>query len=627
MDEEDFREAEESRQLQSASDFAGFGTEDDEKRKGAFMEIFRPLEETVGFKLLKRMGWKEGQGIGPRVRRTANLADEGEEKKNNGPSDSTHLFAPDDVPMISFSHKTDRKGLGYEGELAAETDARKPSSIHAPQPGPDEGRDGNGLSLGSKLTRRGKTSAFGVGVLNEDGSDEDDPYSMGPQISYSRTIGGDKKPTKKAASIAGSANPLLKNKPVFVSKKLSALKGGFRKCHDGRLPLDGFVLGHDLDSFSNMSLQEYTPPEIPQGWKSAREKDSEKGQESSFISTADAAKSSKLDAKSRASLLGEAQLPGKSIFDFLSPEARHRLVQATGKSNLPPALNERPALGDEAPPRQQSKEALQRLVPQLSHDVALQALKRGTSGWMPYAEDEKKRSRYRTFLEIRAGLRTSSQGDEIPPRAENMSQDDWLVELNEFARAAQVFQPVTGLMASRFTSSSSSPHPSSTATGESATTTELLTKPTAKPEDPAESAAKMGMFGAMTRSTSNFYPTRLLCKRFNVPLPDHSHSGPPLQPGHAESTGAAKGPARNFQSAGFQYHDNLAANMSGSKAVPPSPVSLATDTRSPRASVDFDLSNAPTKVDPDRNEALEQEKPGEAVFKAIFGSDDDGDDD
>jgi len=33
----------------------------------------------------------------------------------------------------------------------------------------------------------------------------------------------------------------------------------------------------------------------------------------------------------------------------------------------------------------------------------------------------------------------------------------------------------------------------------------------------------------------------------------------------------------------------------------------------------------PTAVDPDRNEALEQTRPGDAVFRAIFGSDDEDD--
>ena len=117
MDEEDLREAEEARVLSTTEGFAGLGmTEEDVTRRGGLIDIFRVTGDTVGVKLLKKMGWKEGQGIGPKVRRAAR-ADNGEPS-----SDEMHLFAPDDPPMISFNRKTDYKGLGYSGE------ARFPSS-------------------------------------------------------------------------------------------------------------------------------------------------------------------------------------------------------------------------------------------------------------------------------------------------------------------------------------------------------------------------------------------------------------------------------------------------------------------------------------------------------------------
>ena len=57
---------------------------------------------------------------------------------------------------------------------------------------------------------------------------------------------------------------------------------------------------------------------------------------------ADAAKSSQLNPLSRATILGEKQLPGKSVFDFLSISARDRLAAATGKADLPEAKGEIP---------------------------------------------------------------------------------------------------------------------------------------------------------------------------------------------------------------------------------------------------------------------------------------------
>jgi G patch domain-containing protein 1 len=59
MDEEDIREAEESQTMSTAEQYAGLGsTGEDLKRREALGDIFRPTGETIGVKLLKRMGWK-----------------------------------------------------------------------------------------------------------------------------------------------------------------------------------------------------------------------------------------------------------------------------------------------------------------------------------------------------------------------------------------------------------------------------------------------------------------------------------------------------------------------------------------------------------------------------------------
>jgi G patch domain-containing protein 1 len=91
--------------------------------------------------LLKKMGWKPGQGVGPRVRPedkapTATAADDGEEdggasvrmygcfipeefrKRREEDDDITAgelTFAPDDVPPWTLVPKTDLFGLGYSG--------------------------------------------------------------------------------------------------------------------------------------------------------------------------------------------------------------------------------------------------------------------------------------------------------------------------------------------------------------------------------------------------------------------------------------------------------------------------------------------------------------------------------
>jgi G patch domain-containing protein 1 len=437
--------------------------------------------------------------------------------------------------------------------------------------------------------------------LNDTGSDDEDPYEIGPKISYNKVIGADK---KKKNPINGSANPLLRSKPVFISKKTALARAavGLRKCHDGRLPLEGFILS-STDEFSSamQSSDKYKPPSIPEGWKSSKTP-KPGSQAAAFISTAEAAKASKLDPKSRASILGEAALPGKSVFDFLSPAARDRLASASGKADLPAALGEIPegyAMTDE-----EKRRELLSQIPKVDRYTADAALARGASGFMPYSEDESKRNRYRTYLENQAGMSPN-----LPERGPGMSRDDWLKELKEFASCAQIFKPMSGLMATRFTSSSTAPKLASDALDSKDS---LLSKPAPKPEDPAEQAAKLGMYGPMTRSSQDWYPTRLLCKRFNVKPPAH------VQPGTMEHDDGDSGKKVPTDLVGKATMQDIMLQSGG----------MNQHLTEIKGEPDIVVKEEPKEVviDADRNEALEGQRAGEAVFKAIFGDDSSDDD-
>ena len=614
MDEEDMREAEESKKMSTAEEYAGFvSTNEDPKRREAFMDIFRPAGDTIGVKLLKRMGWKEGQGIGPRVRRKADL---GETQGGNEEADTTHLFAPEDPPMVSFNRKYDHKGLGLGGESPI---SNLVASTRQEDNSEDEGQRSDPFPRNVRTGRKVLTprkAAFGVGILNDTGSDDEDPYQMGPKISYSRVIGGEKRQQKKSAAVQGASNPLLRDRPIFTSKKAKS-KSGFRRCYDGRLPLEGFVLATGLDSFSLLNLQDekYKPPNVPEGWVSKKQPATKYPGEA-YISTAEAAKHSDMDAKARAVLLGEEQMPGKSVFDFLTPAARDRIAVASGKSNLPAALNEKPPKGFEASDEDKNR-VLQDLIPRLDAEVAMQALNRGVGGWMPYAEDQEKRARYRAFLEIRAGIREG-----LPERVQEMTKDDWINEMHEFARAAQVFKPVTGMMASRFISSSSRPQLASDSLDSSGNGKALFSQPLTKPGDPTMNAARMGMFGPLTRSVKSFYPTRLLCKRFNVKPPANVQPDPGDGSGQGASVSGTAG--TRFESAGYQMQpsgDVEKANPS----VAHQKLLQSSENVAFNSSTSKPTTAAPPAVDPERIEAPEADRPSDEVFKAIFGSDNEED--
>jgi G patch domain-containing protein 1 len=602
MDEEDLAEREEAQQLETQGAFAGLGSKtEDGTSKGMFSDMFKTTGETMGVKLLQRMGWRQGQGVGAKVKRRAQGDKTGD----------THLFAPENTRMITFSKKTDKKGLGFAGEGSLDGLVGR----NANDEDDDSDADARILSANrSKILvkpKKLKKSSFGVGVLNDTGSDDEDPYAIGPSINYSKIIGGDKK-KRKGGLVASTTT----QRPTFTSSKETTQRPantleGFRRCHDGRLPLNGFVLS--TKPLLILTEIRYPPPTVPQDWKPKRATKFDV-QSSTFESTADAAKASSLDAKARSALLGEAPLPGKSIFDFMTPAARDKLASASGRSNLPQARGESAPAGFEASKPTATNRTLWDLIPDLDPQTASAALHRGHSGWMPYSEDLDKRARYTAFLTLRAGLSST-----LPPRPPTWSAEEWAKELREFAQAAEVFKPISGLMATRFTSSTTKPKLATDAPDAAPA------EAPSKPADPAEEAAKVGMYGPLTREKHLFYPTRLLCKRFGIKPPansgvDASEAG---AGGGAGDGGAGTGTG-NLVSKAALDRMMMHASYNGLPKFARSGTEGGGGDRDgkeeERGGVGGVLpaEEERAKVDVETNDALEGEKADEGVFKSVF---------
>jgi G patch domain-containing protein 1 len=591
MDEEDLAQAAESRQLETAQNFAGIGEAGGAIEDGMF-GLFLTQEETMGVKIAQKMGWRRDQGIGRKVRRTARLED------GTGGDSSAHMFAPEDARVMTISREeVGRKGLGYSSEARLGAAVERESERQA-IPAMHFLEDSKAPTVKKPAVKK---SSFGVGILNDTGSDDEDPYELGPKITFNKTIGKDKK-IKKPSKFAKAGVP---DKPVFVSRKKDmskALTSLSRNSMDGKPPLKGFTLATDIAELK--TDPKYPAPKIPPGWKSS--KSAATGVDAStYQSVADAAKASTLDAKGRSALLGEKALPGKSVFDFISKDARDRLAKVAGRADLPQGRGESGPEGHLLAANAQSKD-LWSLVPHLDKAIAAGALAKGATGWMPYSEDPTKRARYVGFLELRAGLK-----DDLPERAVGVSISEWVKELQEFAHAAEVFKPTTGIMASRFTSSSSSTIPGTS--GGDTSKENLLRPPIAKPEDPAEQAAKLGMYGAMTRTSFPFHPSRLLCKRFNVPPP------PDLPPGGDASEGGFKKETEEVvsKSAMDRMLHEVLTNGPGLQR----PAWMGQASESIKAEMPNSTEHA--TVDVEKNEALASERAPEDVFKAIFGDDDD----
>lgn len=601
MDDEDLADAAEAQKLQTAQAFAGLGSStQDQVPSGGLQGLLRAQGNTMGIQLLRRMGWKDGQGIGPKIRRSARLdLDRGSAALGG----ETFLFAPDNAPMIQFIRKTDRKGLGHRGEARLQSlghnkdadgdnDDDEGGNSHVWDKGGADQRFRAGLLTDGPGKQQPPRGAFGVGVLNDTGSDEEDPYDIGPKINYNRTIGAQrKKKSKKMASAV--VNPALVNAPKFVPKP-ARTGNGFRRCHDGRLPLDGFALAKLTEDFAPLFSQ-YAPPPIPSGWRSAKDP-SAVPDASQYVSTADAAKTSSLDPRSRAALLGEKPLPGKSVFDYLSTSTREKLAAASGKSNLPPARGE--VLAQNAGTAEERLERLWDRAPKLDRNSAAAALSRAAGG--PYADNDSKRARYRRYLEHQ-----SNPGLSRPEKTEGMTDEEFLREMSEFYECARIFKPMTGFMASRFTTSRAASNPSGGVAG-----AELPCIPGPKLVDTAEEAAKVGMFGHLTRSVEQFFPSALLCKRFNVRAPGLTRADPEPEQRSAGSTAEAwSAPGRGGQQSQRHQWSSCAVAVPAQGEARGSPAGLMQETE-----VD--------EVDPERNETLEREVANMEMLGAIFGGSD-----
>ncbi|KAF4780630.1 hypothetical protein HER10_EVM0000143 [Colletotrichum scovillei] len=604
MDEEDLADTAATQNIQTTDPFSSLGASSHNRRHASdFTGLARVSGDTMGLKLLRKMGWKDGQGIGPKVRRTARLGVM--TSTQDVASGNTHLFAPDDVNMIEFDRKRNRQGLGFIGEQKL-SQLSGPGIIRASrdQIGMDEeASSGNELPDGlqpalgiSRTTGKPIPAAprggLGVGILNDTGSDDEDPYDIGPRISYNRVLGGDKSRKKKKQPASLSANPTVRSKPVFIAKSSSTNAYGQTRCLDGKLSLKGFALGRSAESrLTGEPAVSYRPPTVPDHWKSTK-RPVGGNTIAAYISAADAAKTAQHDPRSRALLLGESTLPGKSIFDYMSSAARERLAAATGRTNLPPAKGEIPA-GHARTAEQKLQDRLGN-IPVLAKETAIAAMSRGSGTGGPYANNEAKQARYRLYLQDAAGF-----GGSAPLKPSGMTEDDYVKEIEEFYGCARLFKPMTGFMATRFTTASTGSREGADAG--SPHNAQQVPGPIGQ-ADPIETAAKMGMYGRMTRLTADFFPTRLLCKRFNVRPPAHSRpdsdAATPLE------------------------HHKTSCGVPASEVTPHE--SLSRETNS---DVDymlgFDMAKqlSPQTADISKlgSEAGEVSRPSNDIFKSIFG--------
>ncbi|KAF8722671.1 hypothetical protein AX14_009686 [Amanita brunnescens Koide BX004] len=529
------------------------------------------------------MGWKPGQGIGPRISyRMRRLQDmqaatgkllklsdivvtEEDEEANK------HKYPRRDVPVPVFERKDNFHGLGYKSGLG----------LHESLGRSKAETDGPRISAG-----------FGLGALNDADEDDIDIYDGGHSTNKSK-IAYD-------ISERESDTVVLAQKKAKVEPRRTTTYATFSS---GLPVLPGFVMADKIQD------DEWFPgPEVPPGWtpNPKRVWDNDPNKENI---QAQATKSEPLpyhkwktgmSAEERGSILGETPISAtpRSVFEYISQKDRERI------QNLAAGLPGPPQPPGPPPPPAGPAEIH---IPRTEPHIAQAALK----GFQPFISDSAKHERYTAYLLSQADPNPTTVHEALKPRP-GQRTEEFNRELEDYAKAATIFKPMTGAMAGRFTSAAIVEQGPQVREGlhtpSVAEQVEKLEADEKKREEekmtPQQNAAKLGMYGPLTREARAWQPAKLLCKRFGVKEPEVS----------VESSGGGEaGVGVGGAAAGAKAAE--APSWQEQAGIEVSPTPGAVGKR--------DLNNVGLGDDESQGvDTLTYQRPSIDIFKAIFASDD-----
>ncbi|KAJ1942464.1 argininosuccinate lyase [Kickxella alabastrina] len=420
------------------------------------------VSSKIGNQIMLLMGWKPGQGIGPLTtvvqQQQHSVGGDGDDQ------DKQQRLPPRPVALVDCEPPTqNRHGLGYGVDLDAlpvnsdntADDLGTPAlpalgAIFKSKPKTEDSKPK--LASKAKKKRQQKTDMLRLS-FGSFGEDEDEDNGQGNGIAG----GMGRSKTQLERLVDERAKPVPKRTmPQTQLDQMASL------CHDGRPPLSGFELvrlAEDSDALY------YEGPEVPSTYNGMRD------QAKSFRWDSAPATGSQLNLK-------DANNSGGSRFTMA--ENRTKLSVMADAPKPPPA-----------------HEAV-------NAATATAAL----AGFMPFADNLEKQSRYRQYLETCA-----KSGDKNPSvSATVLSKLSSEKESQEFTRLAQLFRPNTTML-SRFTR----------ATSDLDTAPEETAKVT---EDKSVGSAKNK---TIVRAVLDWVPSQLLCKRMGIAPPAHLIVNQPKQ--------------------------------------------------------------------------------------------------
>ncbi|XP_067012544.2 G patch domain-containing protein 1 homolog [Anabrus simplex] len=419
--------------------------------KPALEDLLEPVRETVGIRLLRRMGWRPGQGVGPRVSKAEKKRSKRLQKKTAGrvygcelPSDlpasdsdcsdeeemlKNITFAPDDCEQVMYKLKDDVFGIGYTGLdkrpiLSRHINLFEPSSLVMKE-------------KQKKISISGQ--AFGVGALEDE---DEDIYAREDMTQYDFSL----------------EEPSSSHKQRPTSQ--------FSQDKTFGDVLEGFV--HRCTISSNK--RHFPPPELPPGFQPFHD-----------------VHQNRFEPDTRKKIVKQQVLTAEHRTAILSEQFAAPTPQGSNKAK------EKHPLTDEA------LKITENLLPVMSEE---------TGRFKPFTSDPAKQKRYEQYTAL---VRIGQKEKLASLQPLDMTEWEKERERAEFEQAVKLFTPLTGPMSDRFVS---------------AAQPDDNTNPLAPVErlvdENAErkAAAKMKMFGHLTRERTPWQPCSLLLKRFNIAEPN-----------------------------------------------------------------------------------------------------------
>lgn len=501
--------------IQATSDYADHGQKGKKRERisqdnngpipGApvLKELLKPVKETVGIVLLKKMGWKPGQGVGSRLtkREKQKLKQRNERLKltrdnpetvesNSEDSDdnSTNItFAPDDYEPFRCKPKDNYFGIGYSG-----LDRRKILSSHINL------FDTPAFCIqdkNKKLSIHGQ--AFGVGAFE---ADDEDIYEKEDMSRYDFALGPERKTKTRWSQDAPTSSQIdcldgfVRAKERLASKKIfkpPELSKDFVPVHAVRksrfyppiaVPVENSKRREPLNAVDRARILEDSDERLTKPSTSVA---------SNIISNT-LNLHGKQRTEERKKLENQQTTIGSSWLDKLNVQNFVKGSVVGLEQNDAGSLK---TLEDFKESASTSVQSSTETSTEISTEYDLS--NKSEKGAKLFSSDPDKQRRFEQYL-IFLKNNERDKLETIQP----LSMTEWERERErtEFEQAAKLEQS-NNYTVDKFIHSADH------------------TKDTPDPQKDVKEAVRLKMFGKLTRERSEWKPASIVCKRFNIPEP------------------------------------------------------------------------------------------------------------